>query len=66
MDARQAAKALKLLRAKAVLPMHYKTFPLLAQDAAQFVRFAELEAPGTRAYVSNLAKNWHSRLLAGT
>ncbi|MER9234621.1 metal-dependent hydrolase [Mesorhizobium sp. M0622] len=51
MDARQAAKALKLLRAKAVLPMHYKTFPLLAQDATQFVKFAEREAPRTKVHV---------------
>jgi L-ascorbate metabolism protein UlaG (beta-lactamase superfamily) len=51
MDARQAAKALKLLRAKAALPMHYKTFPLLAQDATQFVKLAELEAPGSKVHV---------------
>lgn len=47
MDARQAARALRLLRAKTALPMHYKTFPLLAQNAADFMEHARREAPGT-------------------
>ncbi|WP_374288333.1 metal-dependent hydrolase [Desulfovibrio desulfuricans] len=41
MDARQAALACKLLRCKAVVPMHWGTFPLLAQSTAGFK--AELE-----------------------
>ena len=36
MDARQAALACKLLRCKAVVPMHWGTFPLLAQNTAGF------------------------------
>lgn len=51
MDARQAARALKLLRAKAALPMHYRTFPVLAQDADEFVKFAAAEAPGAKIHV---------------
>ena len=41
MDARQAALACKLLGCKAVVPMHWGTFPVLAQNAASFK--AELE-----------------------
>jgi len=41
MDARQAALACKLLGCKAVVPMHWGTFPLLAQNTAGFK--AELE-----------------------
>ena len=36
MDARQAALACKLLRCKAVVPMHWGTFPLLAQNTESF------------------------------
>ncbi|MEX2355790.1 MAG: metal-dependent hydrolase [Thermaerobacterales bacterium] len=40
MDARQAAHALKMLKAKAAIPIHYKTFPLLAQSADEFIELA--------------------------
>lgn len=36
MDARQAAMACGLLKCSCVVPMHYATFPVLAQDAAEF------------------------------
>ena len=36
MDARQAAAAAKLLKAKAVVPMHWGTFPALAQSPKDF------------------------------
>jgi L-ascorbate metabolism protein UlaG (beta-lactamase superfamily) len=36
MDARQAALACKLLHCKAVIPMHWGTFPVLAQNTAEF------------------------------
>jgi L-ascorbate metabolism protein UlaG (beta-lactamase superfamily) len=51
MDARQAARALKLLKAKAALPMHYRTFPLLAQSAYEFISFAAKDAPGAKIHV---------------
>lgn len=51
MGARQAARALKLLKAKAALPMHYRTFPLLAANADEFVRLAGEEVPGARIHV---------------
>jgi len=30
---------------KKVIPMHYKTFPILVQDPKDFVRLAKKEAP---------------------
>lgn len=36
MDAYEAAEAVRLLKPKTVIPMHYKTFPVLAQSAAEF------------------------------
>jgi len=38
MDARDAVEAVKMLKPKTVIPMHYKTFPVLAQSADEFVR----------------------------
>ncbi len=45
MDPYQASKALVLLNPKRVIPMHYKTFPILEQDASNFVNMAKKEAP---------------------
>lgn len=36
MDARQGALAARLLKADAVFPMHWGTFPVLAQDTVEF------------------------------
>ncbi|HLA05626.1 MAG TPA: MBL fold metallo-hydrolase, partial [Syntrophales bacterium] len=41
MDAVQAAKSLKLLTPKKVIPMHYGTFPMLAPNADEFVAQAK-------------------------
>lgn len=51
MDPIQAAAALKLLRPKKVIPMHYKTFPILEQDADRFIDLAKKEAPGVEVVV---------------
>jgi len=51
MDGRQAAKALRMLKPKKVLPMHYKTFPVLAATADDFLREAAREAPQTEVVV---------------
>jgi L-ascorbate metabolism protein UlaG (beta-lactamase superfamily) len=37
MGAKEAAKALQLLNCQKVVPIHYKTFPVLAQDAKEFI-----------------------------
>lgn len=51
MGARQAARAVRWLGAKTAAPMHYKTFPLLAQSADEFVRHCREEAPDTKVIV---------------
>ncbi|MDL2307824.1 metal-dependent hydrolase [Desulfovibrio sp. OttesenSCG-928-C06] len=49
MDARQAAMAAKFLKAGATVPMHWGTFPVLAQDMAEFERYLAEFAPSCRA-----------------
>ena len=51
MDARQAAEAVKLIKPKAVIPMHYKTFPVLAQSADEFVRDVKEKMPKVEVVV---------------
>jgi Predicted Zn-dependent hydrolases of the beta-lactamase fold len=51
MDPRQAAYALTLLRPRAVIPMHYNTFPDIKQDPSQFKELAESMLPDVRVYV---------------
>lgn len=45
MDAFQAAEALRLLRPKVVIPMHFKTFPFIAQEPQEFISLAKEKAP---------------------
>jgi L-ascorbate metabolism protein UlaG (beta-lactamase superfamily) len=51
MGGRLASRALKMLKAKTALPMHYRTFPLLAQSADDFVAHAKTDAPGAEVRV---------------
>jgi L-ascorbate metabolism protein UlaG (beta-lactamase superfamily) len=46
MDPLQAARAVRLLSPKKVIPMHFKTFPILVQDASGFMDLVGKEAPG--------------------
>jgi len=48
MDARQAALACKLLRCKAVLPMHWGTFPVLEQNTTAFSAALGELSPATK------------------
>jgi len=45
MDPYQAARALKLLKPKKVIPMHFATFPILEPNAKEFQRLAKEVAP---------------------
>jgi L-ascorbate metabolism protein UlaG (beta-lactamase superfamily) len=45
MDPYQAAYALTLLKPKAVIPMHYQTFPILEADSRSFEKLAKEMAP---------------------
>ncbi len=51
MDPVQAVAALKLLKPKKVIPMHYKTFPILEQDASAFEALAKKETPDVEVIV---------------
>jgi L-ascorbate metabolism protein UlaG (beta-lactamase superfamily) len=53
MDPFQAAKAAKMISPKKVIPMHYKTFPILVQDTKGFVDLAKKEAPGVEVIQLN-------------
>lgn len=51
MGAREAAEAVRLLIPKIVFPMHYLTFPVLAQSADDFVNAIEEKGLGTQVVV---------------
>jgi len=51
MDPKQATLAAKLLGASTVIPMHFKTFPILEQDASSFVEIMKKEAPEVNVVV---------------
>lgn len=48
MDAYQAAQALTLLMPKVVIPMHYATFPIIAQDVQEFTTLSQKSASNTK------------------
>jgi L-ascorbate metabolism protein UlaG (beta-lactamase superfamily) len=60
MDSYQASKALTLLRPKRVMPMHYRTFPILEQSADNFVTLARKEAPGVEIIVLEPGQEYSS------
>lgn len=51
MDPPQATRAAKLLGVNKVIPMHFKTFPILEQDASSFKKIMEKEAPNIEVIV---------------
>ena len=51
MDAYQAAHALRLLKPKIAIPMHFGSFPIIAQDASEFVELASQINPETKVVV---------------
>ncbi|KJR96888.1 MAG: beta-lactamase [Peptococcaceae bacterium BRH_c4a] len=53
MDPLQAAYSLTLLKPGIAVPIHYKTFPILVQDAGDFIRLAREKAPDTRVEAIN-------------
>ncbi len=44
-------KAAKFIRPKVLIPMHYNTFPLLAQDPAAFAKQVVRALPGTKVVI---------------
>jgi len=53
MGALQASEAVKLIKPKIVVPMHYMTFPVLAQSAEEFVGLVKEKTPEVRVVVLN-------------
>jgi L-ascorbate metabolism protein UlaG (beta-lactamase superfamily) len=51
MDPLQAAWAVEMLKPRKVVPMHYKTFPILVQDAREFVNLATAKTPGVEVHL---------------
>jgi L-ascorbate metabolism protein UlaG (beta-lactamase superfamily) len=51
MDPKQATLAAKLLEVNTVIPMHYKTFPILEKDTSSYVEIMEKEAPNIEVIV---------------
>ncbi len=51
MDSLQAAYAVKMINAKKVIPMHYRTFPILEQEASRFVSLVKEKAPEAEVIV---------------
>lgn len=45
MNPLQAAASLTLLKPKKAIPIHYQTFPILVQDAGEFIDLAAKKAP---------------------
>ncbi|MGQ9857708.1 MAG: metal-dependent hydrolase [Thermodesulfobacteriota bacterium] len=45
MDAVQASEAVRLLRPRMAMPIHYKSFPIVAQSAQEFLELCAQKAP---------------------
>jgi len=58
MDARDAAEAVKMLKPKTVIPMHYKTFPVLAQSADEFAKNVKEKVPKVKVVVLNPGESY--------
>lgn len=58
MGAKEAAEAVKLLKPKAVIPMHYKTFPVLAITADEFVKYVREKTPKVKVVVLNPGESY--------
>jgi L-ascorbate metabolism protein UlaG (beta-lactamase superfamily) len=58
MGALEAAEAVKMLKPKAVIPMHYKTFPVLAQSASEFAEKVREKASQVKVVVLNPGESY--------
>jgi L-ascorbate metabolism protein UlaG (beta-lactamase superfamily) len=48
MDSDQASEAVRLINPKIALPIHYASFPIVAQSASDFIKQCGEKAPGVR------------------
>lgn len=48
MDAYQAGEAVKMIKPKTVMPIHYASFPIIAKTADEFIKQCQEKAPGVK------------------
>ena len=58
MNALEAAEAVKMLNPKAVIPMHYKTFPVLVQSADEFIQRVKEKTPKVKVVALNPGESY--------
>ncbi len=58
MDPVQASKAVTLLKPRIVIPMHYKTFPILEQDGNRFKKLARKASPKVKVVILDPGKEF--------
>jgi L-ascorbate metabolism protein UlaG (beta-lactamase superfamily) len=58
MGALEAAEAVRLLKPKVVIPMHYRTFPVLAQSADEFAKKVKKKAPRVKVVILNPGESY--------
>ncbi|MBC7129789.1 metal-dependent hydrolase [Candidatus Bathyarchaeota archaeon] len=58
MDALEATEAVRLIHPKVVIPMHYRTFPVLAQSADEFVEKVRETVADVRVVVLNPGESY--------
>lgn len=51
MNSREAAEAVRLIKPKVVIPMHYQTFPVLVKTADEFVKKVNEKSPEVKVVV---------------
>lgn len=58
MDAQGAAEATMLIMPKVIIPMHYKTLPVIAQSADEFVRILKEKRFSGKILVLNIGESY--------
>lgn len=59
MAAREATEAIKLLSPKVAIPMHYKTFPVLAKSADEFAKYVKDRVPKVKVVVLHPGESYN-------
>lgn len=57
MDALQASEAVKLLKPRMAMPIHYKSFPIIAQSAEDFVGLCSKKAPEVKVLTPQVGES---------
>ena len=59
MDAYQASEAVKLIKPKMVLPIHYASFPIIAQTADDFIKQCGEKAPDVKVMAPSAGESFN-------